>query len=168
MRVSEAPGWIALDRSHFVVPPGEGGTLLLGVFTEQLEGEIKGTLTLELLHGEARQTRTVPVLGSVQVPLSLVPAKLVLMPGVAQEVQVRNTTQAAVRITEVRMPADFLVSEWVAGGAQIESGSHSVLKIRWDEARTPEGWSGGIIRLRLAQPVNGQTELTIPILQRFP
>ena len=31
-----------------------------------------------------------------------------------------------------------------------------------------EGWSGGVIRLRLAQPVGGQTELTIPILQRFP
>ena len=30
------------------------------------------------------------------------------------------------------------------------------------------GWSGGVIRLRLAQPVDGQTELTIPILQRFP
>ena len=168
VRVSEAPGWIALDRSHFVVPPGEGQTLLLGVFTEHLEGEIKGPLTLELLHGEARQTRTVPVLGSVQVPLRLVPAKLVLMPGAAQEVQVRNTTQAAVRITEVRMPADFLVSEWVTGGAQIEPGSHSVLKIRWDEARTPEGWSGGDVRLLLAQPLGGRTELTIPILQRFP
>ena len=76
---------------------------------------IKGTLTLELIHGEARHTQTVPVLGSVQVPLSLVPARLVLMPGVVQEVQVRNTTQDAVRIAEVLMPADFLVSEWAAG-----------------------------------------------------
>ena len=144
VRVSEAPGWIALDRSHFVVPPGEGQTLLLGVFTEQLEGEIKGTLTLELgFTARPVKPGPVPILGSVQVPLSLVPARLVLMPGAAQEVQVRNTTQAAVRITEVRMPADFLVSEWVAGGAQIEPGSHSVLKIRWDEARTPGELAGG-------------------------
>ena len=64
--------------------------------------------------------------------------------------------------------AGFLVSEWVAGSAQIGPGSHSILKVRWDAAQTSEGWSGGVIRLRLAQPVDGQTELTIPILQRFP
>ena len=64
--------------------------------------------------------------------------------------------------------AGFLVSEWVAGSAQIGPGSHSILKVRWDAAQTSEGWSGGLIRLRLAQPVDGQTELTIPILQRFP
>ena len=67
-----------------------------------------------------------------------------------------------------QMPAGFLVSEWVAGSAQIGPGSHSILKVRWDAAQTSEGWSGGVIRLRLAQPVDGQTELTIPILQRFP
>ena len=71
-------------------------------------------------------------------------------------------------IAEIRMPAGFLVSEWVAGSAQIGPGSHSILKVRWDAAQTSEGWSGGVIRLRLAQPVDGQTELTIPILQRFP
>ena len=64
--------------------------------------------------------------------------------------------------------AGFLVSEWVAGSAQIGPGSHSILKVRWAAAQTSEGWSGGVIRLRLAQPVDGQTELTIPILQRFP
>ena len=36
VRVSEAPSWIALDRSHFVVGPGGEGELLLGVFTEQI------------------------------------------------------------------------------------------------------------------------------------
>ena len=168
VRVSEAPSWVALDRSHFIARPGEGGSLLLGVVTERLEGEIKGALTLELGHGEVRHTQTVPVLGSVRAPLALVPARLVLAPGAAHEVRLRNDTQEAVRIAEIRMPADFLVSEWVAGSAQIGPGSHSILKIQWDAAQTPEGWSGGVIRLRLAQPVGGQTELTIPILQRFP
>ena len=94
--------------------------------------------------------------------------RLVLVPGAAHEVRLRNDTQEAVRISEIRMPADFLVSEWVAGSAQIGPGSHSILKVQWDATQAPEGWSGGIIRLRLAQPVGGQTELTIPILQRFP
>ena len=108
------------------------------------------------------------MLGSVRMPLALVPARLVLVPGAAHEVRLRNDTQEAVRIAEIRMPADFLVSEWVAGSAQIGPGSHSILKVQWDATQTPEGWSGGVIRLRLAQPVGGQTELTIPILRRFP
>ena len=66
------------------------------------------------------------------------------------------------------MPADFLVSEWAAGSAQIGPGSHSILKVRWDTAQTSEGWSGGVIRLRLARPVGGQTELTIPVLRAAP
>ena len=101
-------------------------------------------------------------------PLAIVPGRLVLVPGESHEILLRNDTQEAVRIAEIRMPADFLVSEWVAGSAQIGPGSHSILKVRWDTAQTSEGWSGGVIRLRLARPVGGQTELTIPILQRFP
>ena len=66
----ESPSWIALDRSYFRAQPGEEGTLLLGVFTERLEGEIKGTLTLELVHGEAGHSQTISVQGSVQPPLS--------------------------------------------------------------------------------------------------
>ena len=150
------------------MPSREGRDAAPGCVTERLEGEIKGALTLELGHGEVRHTQTVPVLGSVRAPLALVPGRLVLVPGAAHEILLRNDTQEAVRIAEIRMPADFLVSEWVAGSAQIGPGSHSILKIRWDAAQTPEGWSGGVIRLRLAQPVGGQTELTIPILQRFP
>ena len=168
VRVSEAPSWIALDRSHFVIGPGGEGALLLGVFTEQLEGDIQGALTLELGHGEVRHTQTVPVLGSVRVPLAPVPARLVLVPGASHEILLRNDTQEAVRIAEIRMPAVFLVSEWAAGSAQIGPGSHSILKVRWDAAQTSEGWSGGVIRLRLAQPVGGQTEVTIPVLRRFP
>ena len=168
VRVSEAPSWIALDRSHFVIGPGGEGALLLGVFTERLEGEIKGALTLEMSHGGVSRTQTVPVLGSVRMPLGIIPGRLVLVPGAAHEVRLYNDTQDAVRIAEIRMPADFLVSEWAAGSAQIGPGSHSILKVRWDTAQTSEGWSGGVIRLRLAQPVGGQTELTIPILQRFP
>ena len=168
VRVSEAPSWIALDRSHFVVGPGGEGALLLGVFTEQLEGGIKGALILELGHGGTSRTRTVPVLGSVRVALAPVPARLVLVPGASHEILLRNDTQEVVRIAEIRMPADFLVSEWAAGSAQIGPGSHSILKVRWDAAQTSEGWSGGVIRLLLAQPAGGQTELTIPILQRFP
>ena len=164
VRVSEAPSWIALDRSHFVIGPGGEGALLLGVFTEQLEGDIQGALTLELGHGEVRHTQTVPVLGSVRVPLAPVPARLVLVPGASHEILLRNDTQEAVRIAEIRMPAVFLVSEWAAGSAQIGPGSHSILKVRWDAAQTSEGWSGGVIRLRLAQPVGGQTEVTIPDL----
>ena len=168
VRVSEAPSWIALDRSHFVIGPGGEGALLLGVFTEQMEGGIKGALILELGHGGTSRTRTVPVLGSVRVALAPVPARLVLVPGASHEILLRNDTQEVVRIAEIRMPADFLVSEWAAGSAQIDPGSHSILKVRWDAAQTSEGWSGGVIRLLLAQPAGGQTELTIPILQRFP
>ena len=168
VRVSEAPSWIALDRSHFVIGPGGEGALLLGVFTERLEGEIKGALTLEMSHGGASRTQTVTVLGSVRAPLALVPGRLVLVPGESHEILLRNDTQETVRIAEILMPAVFLVSEWVAGSAQIGPGSHSILKVRWDAAQMSEGWSGGVIRLRLAQPVGGQTELTIPILQRFP
>ena len=168
VRVSEAPNWIALDRSYFIVAPGSEGTLLLGVFTEQLEGEIKGALTLELGHGEASRTQTVPVLGSVRAPLALVPGRLVLVPGASHEVLVRNHGQEEIRIGEIRMPADFLVSEWVAGSARIGPGNRSILRVRWDAAQTPEDWSGGVIRLRLARPVGGQTELTIPVLRRFP
>ena len=168
VRVIQSPNWIALDHSYFVVKPGGEGTLFLGVVTEQLEGEIKGALTLEMGHGEVRHTQTVPVLGSVRAPLALVPGRLVLAPGAVHEVRLRNDTQDAVRIVEIQMPADFLVSEWIAGSAQIAPGSHSILKVRWDAAQTPEGWSGGVIRLRLAQPMGGQTELTIPVLRRFP
>ena len=168
VRVIQSPNWIALDRSYFVAEPGAEGALLLGVFTENLEGDIQGALTLELGHGEVGHTQTVPVLGSVRAPLALVPGRLVLVPGESHEILLRNDTQEAVRIAEIRMPAGFLVSEWVAGSAQIGPGSHSILKVRWDTAQTSEGWSGGVIRLRLAQPVDGQTELTIPILQRFP
>ena len=168
VRVIQSPNWIALDRSYFVAEPGAEGALLLGVFTENLEGDIQGALTLELGHGEVRHTQTVPVLGSVRAPLALVPGRLVLVPGESHEILLRNDTQETVRIAEIRMPAGFLVSEWVAGSAQIGPGSHSILKVRWDAAQTSEGWSGGVIRLRLAQPVDGQTELTIPILQRFP
>ena len=55
--------------------------------------------------------------------------------------------------------AGFLVSEWVAGSAQIGPGSHSILKVRWDAAQTSEGWSGGVIRLRLA-PARGRADGT--------
>ena len=168
VRVSEAPSWIALDRSHFVIEPGGEGALLLGVFTEKLEGDIKGALTLELGHGGTSRTQTIPVLGSVRVPLSIVPGRLVLVPGASHEILLRNDTQETVRIAEIRMPAVFLVSEWAAGSAQIGPGSHSILKVRWAAAQTSEGWSGGVIRLRLAQPVGGQTEVTIPVLRRFP
>ena len=168
VRVSEAPNWIALGRSHFVVGPGGEGALLLGVFTEQLEGEIKGALTLEMSRGGASRTQTVPVLVSVRMPLGITPGRLVLVPGAAHEILLRNDTQEAVRIAEIRMPAGFLVSEWAAGSAQIGPGSRSILKVRWDAAQTSEGWSGGVIRLRLARPVGGQTELTIPVLRRFP
>ena len=168
VRVIQSPNWIALDRSYFVAEPGGEGTLLLGVVAEQLEDEIKGALTLELGHGEIRHTQKVSVLGSVRAPLALVPGRLVLAPGAIHEVRLRNDTQDAVRVAEIRMPADFLVSEWVAGSARIGPGSHSILKIRWDADQASKGWSGGVIRLRLAQPVGGQTELTIPVLRRFP
>ena len=168
VRVSEAPSWIALDRSHFVIGPGGEGALLLGVFTEQMEGGIKGALILELGHGGTSRTRTVPVLGSVRVALAPVPARLVLVPGASHEILLRNDTQEVVRIAEIRMPADFLVSEWAAGSAQIGPGSPLDSKSPMDAAQTSEGWSGGVIRLLLAQPAGGQTELTIPILRRFP
>ena len=168
VRMIQSPNWIALDHSYFVVKPGGEGTLLLGVVTEWLEGEIKGELTLELGHGEIRHTQKVSVLGSVRALLALVPGRLVLAPGAIHEVRLCNDTQDAVRVAEIRMPADFLVSEWVAGSAQIGPGSHSILKIRWDADQASKGWSGGVIRLRLTQPVGGQTELTIPVLRRFP
>ena len=167
VRVIQSPNWIALDHSYFVVKPGGEGALLLGVVTERLEGEIKGALTLELGHGEVRHTQTVPVLGSVRAPLALVPGRLILVPGAAHEVRLRNDTQEAVRIAEIRMPADFLVSEWVAGSARIGPGNRSTLRVRWDAAQTSEGWSGGVIRLRLARPVGERTELTIPVLRRL-
>ena len=167
VRVSEAPSWIALDRSHFITRSGEGGSLLLGVVTERLEGEIKGTVTLELGHGEASRTQKVPVLGSVRMPLSITPGRLVLVPGASHEILVRNNGQEEIRIAEIRMPSDFLVSEWVAGSARIGPGNRSILRVRWDAAQKSEGWSGGVIRLRLARPVGGQTELTIPVLRRL-
>ena len=169
VRVSEAPGWLALDRSHFVAKPGGEGTLLLGVFTEQLEGDIKGTVTLELAHGKASRTQTVPVLGSVRAPLALVPGRLVLVPGAIHEILVRNNGQEGIRITEILTPEDFITAEWATpGSAPIELGSHSILRVQWDAERTPEDWSGGVIRLVLAQPVGSRRELTIPILRRFP
>ena len=168
VRVIQSPNWIALDHSYFVVKPGGEGTLFLGVVTEWLEGEIKGELTLELSHGEASRTQKVPVLGSVRMPLSITPGRLVLVPGASHEILVRNNGQEEIRIAEIRMPSDFLVSEWVAGSARIGPENRSILRVRWDAAQTSEGWSGGIIRLRLAQPVGGQTELTIPVLRRFP
>ena len=168
VRVIQSPNWIALDHSYFVVKPGGEGTLLLGVVTEWLEGEIKGELALELSHGEASRTQKVPVLGSVRMPLSITPGRLVFVPGASHEILVRNNGQEEIRIAEIRMPSDFLVSEWVAGSARIGPENRSILRVRWDAAQTSEGWSGGIIRLRLAQPVGGQTELTIPVLRRFP
>ena len=167
VRVSEAPSWIALDRSHFVVKPGGEGALLLGVVTERLEGEIKGALTLELGHGGTSRTQKVPVLGSVRAPLALVPGRLILVPGAVHEILVRNNGQEEIRIAEIRMPSDFLVSEWASGSARIGPGNRSILRVRWDAAQKSEGWSGGVIRLRLARPVGGQTELTIPVLRRL-
>ena len=169
VRVSEAPGWLALDRSHFVAKPGGEGTLLLGVFTEQLEGDIKGTVTLELAHGKASRTQTVPVLGSVRAPLALVPGRLVLVPGAIHEILVRNNGKEGIRITEILPPEDFITAEWATPeSAPIEPGSRSILRVQWDAERIPEDWSGGVLRLVLDQPVGSRRELTIPILRRFP
>ena len=94
-------------------------------------------LTLELGHGEVRHTQTVPVLGSVRAPLALGPGRLVLVPGESHEILLRNDTQETVRIAEIRMPAGFLVSEWVAGSTQIGPGSHSILRVKWDAGIGP-------------------------------
>ena len=51
VRVIQSPNWIALDRSYSLPSQGAEGALLLGVFTENLEGDIQGALTLELGHG---------------------------------------------------------------------------------------------------------------------
>ncbi len=163
----ESPSWIALDRSYFRAQPGEEGTLLLGVFTEPLEGEIKGTLTLELVHGEASHTQTISVQGSVQPPLSAAPGRLVLAPGVSHEIVVRNRGPEEIRIAEIVSPVDFIAAEWATGeSAQIAPDGRSILKVQWDAERTPEDWAGGILRLRLSGP--GQRELTIPLLRKFP
>ena len=167
LRVIESPSWIALDRSYFRAQPGEEGTLLLGVFTEQLEGEIKGTLTLELVHGEASQTQTISVQGSVQTPLSAAPGRLVLAPGVSHEIVVHNRGREEIRIAEIVSPVDFITAEWATGeSAQIAPDGRSILKVQWDAERTPEDWAGGVLRLRLSGP--GQRELTIPLLRKFP
>ena len=107
LRVIESPSWIALDRSSFTAQPGEEGTLLLGVFTEQLEGEVKGTLTFELVHGEASQPQKISVQGSVRTPLSAAPGRLVLVAGISHEIVVHNHGREEIRIAEIVSPGGF-------------------------------------------------------------
>ena len=168
LRVIESPNWIALDRSYFVARPGEEGSLLLGVFTEQLEGdEIKGELTLELGHGEARHSQTISVQGSVQPSLSAAPGRLVLVPGVSHEIAVHNRGREEIRIAEIVPPGDFIEAEWATKeSARIAPQGRSMLKVQWHAERTPENWGGGVLRLVLA--VSGSRELTIPLLRKFP
>ena len=120
-------------------------------------------LTLELGHGEVRHTQTVPVLGSVRAPLALGPGRLVLVPGESHEILLRNDTQETVRIAEIRMPAGFLVSEWVAGSAQIGPGSHSILRVKWDAGIGPRriGLEGSWAPAVGLEGFDGRSEPTI-------
>ncbi len=168
VRVIESPHWIALDRSYFVARQGEEGILLLGVFTEQLEGEIKGTLTLELATGEAsRRTQKISVQGSVRTPLSITPGRLLLAPGISHEILVHNHGREEIRIAKIVTPVDFIKAEWAAKESpRIAPDGRSILKVQWDAERTPEDWGGDVLRLVLAGP--GSRELTIPLLRKFP
>ena len=132
LRVIESPSWIALDRSYFTAQPGEEGTLLLGVFTERLEGEIKGTLTLELVHGEASHSQTISVQGSVQTPLSAAPGRLVLaFPAFPMKSWFATAVREEIRIAEIVSPVDFITAEWATGeSAQIAPDGRSILKSR--------------------------------------
>ena len=106
-------------------------------------------LTLELGHGEVRHTQTVPVLGSVRAPLALGPGRLVLVPGESHEILLRNDTQETVRIAEIRMPAGFLVSEWVAGSAPDRPRKPLDSKSQMGCGnRAPEDWIGGVMGAR--------------------
>ena len=169
VRVIQSPRWVALNRSDFIAGPGDEGVWLLGVFTENLEGEIQGNLTLELSHGKVRQEQMVSVLGSIKPPLSLAPGRLILVPGTAHAIRVQNHTRQEVRIAEIVSPVDFLAAEWSSsqGGGLAPDGS-AVLKITWDADRAPQDWSGGVLRLLLDQPVVGRSEITVPVLRQFP
>ena len=169
VRVIQSPRWVALDRSDFIAGPEDEGMLLLGVFTENLEGEIRGELTLELSHGTVRQEQMVSVLGSITPPLSLAPGRLVLVPGISYEIRVQNHTQQEVRIAEIVPPVDFLVAKWSSSASShIAPDGSAALKVTWDADRAPQDWSGGILRLLLDQPVGGRSELTVPVLRQFP
>ena len=154
VRVIQSPRWVALDRSDFIAGPEDEGTWLLGVFTENLEGEVQGELTLELSHGTVRQEQMVSVLGSITPPLSLAPGRLVLVPGISYEIRVQNHTHQEVRIAEIVSPVDFLVAKWSSSASvHIAPDGSAALKVTWDADRAPQDWSGGILRLLLDQPV---------------
>ena len=99
-----------------------------------------------------------PVLGSVRAP----PGPRARTP---HEILVRNNGQEVTRIAEILTPADFIGHH---GKPPYQPEKPLDPKSQMGCGTDPGGLEWRSLRLRLVQPVGGQTGLTIPVLRRFP
>ena len=170
VRIDQIPPWVGLDHTHFTVEPGQHGTLLLGVFTEQLEGEIRGKLSVVASYNDVEVSRQLDILGVVTAPIAIVPHQLILGSRLSHRIRVHNTTDQQVEIDKILSSADFIQVQWPSGqdGQILGPQSSTLLEMTWDPEGLPEQWMSGWIELVPAQPVEGHSSWRIQVVRRFP
>ena len=169
VRVDKAPPWVGFDSSHFRVNPGEKGKLLLGVFSQALEGEIVGSVSLILTHRGVEVKREFKVVGSVTPAISVVPRHLIVGPNSLHAILIQNNTDQPVEISRIRSSDSFIVAEPAAGESDIVGPrARATLEVTWTESKVPEDWTAGWIELMLSEPVGGHASFRIPVVRKFP
>ena len=169
VKVDQAPPWVGFDKSSFVVDPGQGGTLNLGVLTQELEGEIRGNVSFVMSREGVQLEQELPIMGSVTALVSIVPHHLILGPGSSHHLVIHNNAAQQIEITDILSSASFVEVGWPPGQQhKIDPQSQATLNVTWHPSRAPDDWTGGWIELVLARPVKGHSSFKIALLRQFP